>query len=149
MVEEAKIAGARTELAAPERVPKFVPPCPDVFSSRCTSREILDLIADKWSVLVLGALMGGTLRHAELRRKIEGISQKMLTQTLRHLERNGLVRREIYPEVPPRVEYSLTDLGDTLAVPISVLTGWAEAHIDEISAARARADAAASGPPTS
>ena len=121
----------------------------DIYSDRCPTRAVLDRIADKWALLILDRLGEGTTRFNALKREIEGISQKMLTQTLRHLERNGLVRREIYPEVPPRVEYSLTDLGDTLAVPISVLTGWAEAHIDEISAARARADAAASGSLTS
>lgn len=126
-----------TKMTSPSEIRAFVPPCPDVFSSRCVSREVLDLIADKWSVLVLGALMTGTLRHAELRRRIEGISQKMLTQNLRYLERSGLVRREIFPEVPPHVEYSLTPLGATLAGPIAALVGWAEDHMHEVSDARA------------
>lgn len=114
----------------------FIPPCPDVFSAECLSRRALDLIADKWSVLVLGALMERTHRHSELRRRVDGISQKMLTQTLRGLERNRLVRREIYPEVPPRVEYSLTPLGETLRGPVGALCNWAQDHVDELSTER-------------
>ena len=114
----------------------FVPPCPDVFSAECLSRRALDLIADKWSVLVLGALMERTHRHSELRRRVGGISQKMLTQTLRNLEANGLVRRALYAEVPPRVEYSLTPLGETLRLPISALCTWAQDHVDEMSSAK-------------
>lgn len=109
-----------------------MPPCPDVFSARCLSRRALDLIADTWSVLVLGALLERTHRHSELRRRIEGISQKMLTQTLRNLEHSGLVSREIYPEVPPRVEYSLTPLGETLREPIGALCAWAQNHISAV-----------------
>lgn len=114
----------------------FVPPCPDVFSAQCLSRRALDLIADKWGVLVLGALMERTQRHSELRRRVEGISQKMLTQTLRGLEANGLVHRELYAQVPPRVEYSLTPLGETLRPPISALCTWAQGHVDELPSAR-------------
>ena len=113
----------------------------DVFSAQCNSRRALDLIADKWTVLVLGALMQRTHRHSELRRRVDGISQKMLTQTLRELERNGLVRREIHPEVPPRVEYSLTPLGETLRGPVGALCAWAQDHIDEVFASRSLADA--------
>lgn len=109
-----------------------MPPCPDVFSARCLSRRALDLIADTWSVLVLGALLERTHRHSELRRRIEGISQKMLTQTLRNLEHNGLVNREIYPEVPPRVEYSLTPLGETLREPIGALCAWAQSNLGDV-----------------
>lgn len=119
-----------------EQESAFVPPCPDVYSAECLSRRALDLIADKWSVLVLGALMERTHRHSELRRRVQGISQKMLTQTLRDLEANGLVHRELYAEVPPRVEYSLTPVGETLRGPIGALCAWAQDHVAELSPAR-------------
>ena len=85
-----------------------------VFDLGGRSRRTLELIADKWAVLILYALSRGTMRHNELHREIEGISQKMLTKTLRRLERDGLVGREVYPEIPPRVEYSLTPVGESL-----------------------------------
>jgi DNA-binding HxlR family transcriptional regulator len=92
--------------------------------------DVLNRIGDKWSVMVVGMLgRNGTLRFNELKRMINGVSQRMLTLTLRNLERDGLVTRTIYPEVPPRVEYSLTELGKTLQVPISALWDWsAENH---------------------
>jgi DNA-binding HxlR family transcriptional regulator len=102
------------------------------------AREVLDLIADKWTALVVYVLAGGTKRHGELRREIEGISQKMLTQTLRHLERDGLVERKVYPVVPPMVEYSLTPLGKTLIGPLCAVCHWAEEHLAEVDAARTR-----------
>lgn len=117
---------------AGEQEKTFAPPCPDVFSAECLSRRALDLIADKWSVLVLGALMERTHRHSELRRRVQGISQKVLTHTLRELESNGLVRRELFAEVPPRVEYSLTPVGETLRGPIGALCTWAQEHVDTI-----------------
>ena len=86
---------------------------PNILSSQCPTRKVLDLIADKWTTLVIHILAGGTYRYSELHRTIDGISQKMLTQTLRDLESNGLVLRKVYPEVPPRTEYSLTPLGLT------------------------------------
>jgi DNA-binding HxlR family transcriptional regulator len=104
-------------------------------------RQVLDRIADKWSLLVVSLLNGGTLRFTELRRQIDGISQRMLTLTLRQLERDGLVRRTVYPVVPPRVEYELTSLGTTLLETIQPLVGWAVAHLDEVSAARDAYDA--------
>ena len=110
---------------------------PDVFDPRCGSREVLGLVADRWSALVLYALRGRTLRHAELRREIGGISQKMLTQTLRSLEADGIVRRVSLPVVPPHVEYSLTPLGDSLSPLLAELCRWAENHLDEVRAARA------------
>lgn len=110
---------------------------PDVFDPRCGSREVLGLIADRWSALVLYALRGRTLRHAELQRALGGISQKMLTQTLRGLEADGIVRRVSLPVLPPHVEYSLTPLGDSLAPLLAELCRWAETHLDEIRAARA------------
>ncbi|WBO61645.1 winged helix-turn-helix transcriptional regulator [Streptomyces camelliae] len=110
---------------------------PDVFDPNCGSREVLDLIADKWSALILYALRGRTLRHAELRRAIGGISQKMLTQTLRSLETDGLVRRVAFPVVPPHVEYSLTALGESLSPLLTEVCRWAENYLADIQAARA------------
>ena len=99
--------------------------------SNCSAMsDVLSRIGDKWSVMVVGMLgRNGTLRFNELKRMINGVSQRMLTLTLRNLERDGLVTRTIYPEVPPRVEYSLTEMGKTLQVPISALWDWsAENH---------------------
>jgi DNA-binding HxlR family transcriptional regulator len=104
----------------------------------CEVRQILDRIADKWSLLVISLLDRQTLRFNELRRQIDGISQRMLSVTLRNLERDGLIGRTVYPEIPPRVEYQLTDLGCTLLATIQSLVGWTEDHQAEI--ARARAD---------
>jgi DNA-binding HxlR family transcriptional regulator len=98
----------------------------------CPSREVLNLIADKWTVMVIYALSKGTARHSELLRSISGISQKMLTQTLRQLEASGLVKRTVYPVVPPKVEYSLTPLGTSLLEPVTALKQWAENHMEEI-----------------
>ena len=100
------------------------------------SREVLTLLAEKWTAFVLYALAGGTKRHGQLRREIAGISQKMLTQTLRRLERDGLVARTMYPQVPPRVEYALTPLGQTLGALVCAICDWAAAHYAEIEAAR-------------
>lgn len=102
----------------------------------CDVRQILDRIADKWSLLVIALLDGRSLRFTELRRKINGISQRMLTVTLRQLERDGLVRRTVYPVVPPRVDYELTSLGATLHDTIHALVAWTETHQYEIAAAR-------------
>jgi DNA-binding HxlR family transcriptional regulator len=107
----------------------------------CEVRQILDRIADKWSLLAIALLEGRTLRFTELRREIDGISQRMLTVTLRQLERDGLVRRTVYPVVPPRVEYELTPLGSTLHETIQALVSWTEEHQDDIAAARAEYDA--------
>jgi DNA-binding HxlR family transcriptional regulator len=107
----------------------------------CEVRQILDRIADKWSLLVIALLDRRALRFTELRRTIDGISQRMLTVTLRHLERDGLVRRTVYPVVPPRVEYELTPLGATLNDTIQALVEWTETHQREIAAARASFDA--------
>ena len=107
-----------------------------VFERGSRSRCALELIADKWAVLIVYALSRGIMRHNQLHREIEGISQKMLTKTLRRLERDGLVRHEVYPVVPPRVEYSLTPLGETLMRILAELCAWAEEHIEEVEAAR-------------
>jgi DNA-binding HxlR family transcriptional regulator len=106
----------------------------------CEVRQILDRIADKWSLLVIALLDRQSLRFTELRRKVDGISQRMLTRTLRHLERDGLVRRTVYPTVPPRVDYELTPLGATLHDTIRSLVTWTETHQNEIAAARAAYD---------
>jgi DNA-binding HxlR family transcriptional regulator len=109
----------------------------DVFNSRCPTREVLDRIADKWSVLIVQRLSGGTLRFAQIRRAVDGISQKVLTNTLRGLERDGIVTRRIYASVPPRVEYSLTDLGKSLCGLVSGICNWAEDNIERVQTARA------------
>jgi DNA-binding HxlR family transcriptional regulator len=110
--------------------------------ANCTAREILARIGDKWSVYVMHVLGdGGTLRFNEVREQVDGISQRMLTVTLRHLERDGLVARRVYPEVPPRVEYSLTPLGATLRQLVRGLVAWSDAHLGEVDAARATYDA--------
>jgi DNA-binding HxlR family transcriptional regulator len=109
---------------------------PDVFSVNCPTREILDLISDKWSTLIITLLHESPKRFSELQRRIEGISQKMLTQNLRNLERSGLVTRTVYPQVPPKVEYNLTELGETLYEPISAVQRWAETYILDVQSAQ-------------
>ena len=104
-------------------------------------REVLNRVGDKWSVLVVALLGRGKKRFSELRRSIEGISQRMLTLTLKGLERDGLVTRTVYPTIPPRVEYELTRLGRSLLVPITGLGNWAARNRVQIQSARARYDA--------
>jgi DNA-binding HxlR family transcriptional regulator len=106
----------------------------------CRAREILDRVGDKWSLLVIALLGERTKRFTELKREIDGISQRMLTVTLRGLERDGIVTRTVYPVVPPRVEYSLTPMGATLMDAANTLVAWAESHLGEIDAARADYD---------
>jgi DNA-binding HxlR family transcriptional regulator len=109
----------------------------EVFKADCPTQRVLETIADKWSVIVIYALSKQeTRRYSELQRLIGGVSQKMLTQTLRKLERDGLVERHVYPVVPPKVEYSLTPLGKTLTELLRAICKWAEVHLDEIEAAR-------------
>jgi DNA-binding HxlR family transcriptional regulator len=115
----------------------------DLFAADCPSRQVLDRIGDRWSVLVVRVLADGTLRHGAIAARIGGITPKMLTQTLRGLERDGLVTRTVYAEIPPRVEYALTDLGRSLLGLARALEEWAETHIDDVAAARAAYDAAA------
>ncbi|MEU8250217.1 helix-turn-helix domain-containing protein [Nonomuraea sp. NPDC048916] len=107
----------------------------------CEVRQILDRVADKWSLLVIALLDCRSLRFTELRREIDGVSQRMLSVTLRHLERDGLVTRTVHPVVPPRVDYALTPLGRTLHETIKTLVTWTEEHQQEIAAARADYDA--------
>jgi DNA-binding HxlR family transcriptional regulator len=108
----------------------------------CEVRQILDRIADKWSLLAISLLEERTLRFTELQRQIDGVSQRMLTVTLRQLERDGLVQRTVYPVVPPRVEYALTPLGRTLHATIQSLVAWTEQHQSEIATARSAYDMA-------
>ena len=109
----------------------------------CEIRDLLDRLADKWSLLVVELLGQGTQRFGQLRRDIDGISQRMLTLTLRRLERDGLVRRTVHAVVPPRVDYDLTPLGATLLEAIEPLVAWTRAHRDEIAEARSGYDARA------
>jgi DNA-binding HxlR family transcriptional regulator len=106
----------------------------------CEIRELLDRLGDKWSLLVVELLGRGTRRFSELRREIDGVSQRMLTLTLRNLERDGLVTRTVHPVVPPRVDYELTELGRSLLEAVEPLVAWTREHRDEIAVAR---DAAA------
>lgn len=109
---------------------------PDVLKQNCESRQALDRIADKWTCLIVYALLPGPRRHGELRRMIEGISQKMLTQTLRSMETDGLVTRTVIDVIPPHVEYGLTPLGQTLSEPLVAVCQWAMDHLPELQAAR-------------
>lgn len=111
-------------------------------SPRCPSRKLLELLADKWTVLLIAALSRGVNRNGRLLNEIGGISQKMLTQTLRKLVGQGLVERIDYHTVPPHVEYRLTPLGETLVEPIHVLGRWVEEHYHEVEWAQVRAEAA-------
>lgn len=104
-----------------------------VYAAACPCRDMLDLLANKWSALALGALEGGPQRFGELRARLQGISPKVLTQTLRRLEDHELVSREVYAEVPPRVEYSLTPLGAEACVPLAHLRDWVEQNISRFS----------------
>jgi len=108
----------------------------DVYDERCPTRMVLDRIADKWTVLIVGALEDKTKRFGELRREIGGVSQKMLAQTLRGLERDGIVGRMVYASVPPTVEYSLTELGRTLVRMLEAIREWSEKNIEDVLKAR-------------
>jgi len=105
------------------------------------TREILERIGDKWTLYVVGALRNGPRRFNELRREVSGISQRMLTLTLRGLERDGLVTRTVFPSIPPRVDYELTELGRTLLGPVTVLMNWANSSQRAIETAREQFDA--------
>jgi DNA-binding HxlR family transcriptional regulator len=120
----------------------------NMMSAACPTRQVLDRIADKWTMLVIVALEHGTLRFSELRRSVGGISQKMLTQTLRALERDGIVEREVIPTVPVTVRYTLTPLGHSLAAAVRVIREWAYANMDAIETARAAYEPSAGSPPT-
>ncbi|AEV37491.1 transcriptional regulator, HxlR family [Pseudovibrio sp. FO-BEG1] len=105
---------------------------PDAFVAICPSRQVLVRLAEKWTMLTIVALEGGPLRFGDLKRKVEGVSQKMLTQTLRNLEQDKLLTRKVYDEMPLRVEYELTALGKDLLPLIKQIKQWCEAHFNEI-----------------
>jgi DNA-binding HxlR family transcriptional regulator len=113
----------------------------------CRPREVLDRVGDKWSLLVIGLLSAGTRRFSELRRSVDGISQRVLTATLRGLERDGLVSRTVHPTVPPRVDYTLTPMGRALLDAVGTLLEWTERHLPQIDAARAAYDRRSVPPP--
>ena len=115
-------------------------PIANVYSARCPSRRVMAVLAEKWTLLVVAQLARGPMRTAEIRRSVDGVSEKMLIQTLRKLEAFGLVSRRSYPELPPRVEYRLTPLGMSLLDAVQTLRTWSEAHAPQILEARARAD---------
>ena len=108
----------------------------NVLAEACPTRQVINRIGDKWTLLVLTALSEETFRFSQLRNRVQGITQKMLTQTLRGLERDGLVQRTVFPVIPPHVEYRLTPLGAGLAERIAPLRNWAYANMDEIERAR-------------
>jgi len=112
----------------------------DAFSAACPCRDILASVATKWTVLVLAVLTEGTTRFNALRRRIQGVTQKALTQKLRELERLGLVSRRIYAEVPPRVEYTLTPLGHSLVEVLDDIKAWTERHAPDVIQAQQRFD---------
>lgn len=116
-------------------------PSPPVLHADCAIRGVLDRIGDKWSYLLILHLSGGPLRFGQLRRTVDDISQRMLTQTLRSLQRDGLVDRRVFPTTPPSVEYRLTGRGQTLLRPMRGLVDWAEAHRRDIDASRTAYDA--------
>jgi DNA-binding HxlR family transcriptional regulator len=108
---------------------------PDVFNKDCPSQKVLDRVADRWAALIICALHDQTtMRNGELLRKIGGINQKMLTQTLRNLEKDGLVKRHAYPVVLPKVEYSLTELGQGIYKPLHDICQWTETHLEDLKA---------------
>jgi DNA-binding HxlR family transcriptional regulator len=104
----------------------------DVYAAQCPCRDVLDLLANKWSALAVGALEAGPQRFGALQRALQGVSPKVLTRTLRRLEEHGFVERTVYPSVPLHVEYALTGLGRSVAVPLGAVRGWVEEHMDEI-----------------
>jgi DNA-binding HxlR family transcriptional regulator len=110
------------------------------YDRNCPTRQLLDRIGDRWTVLIVGTLSGGPLRFGEIARRVDGISQKMLTQTLRALERDGLVRRTVFPEVPPHVEYELTAVGGTLPGLLQQLEQWATENMPVVIESRAEYD---------
>src|SRR5690349_19448 len=109
---------------------------PNVYDPNCPTRTVLDRVGDKWTVLVVLVLLDGPLRFGQVRERIGGVTPKVLTETLRRLERDGIVRRTAYPEIPPRVEYELTAVGRSLEAPIRAIAAWAEDNVPRITRAR-------------
>lgn len=112
----------------------------DAYLRQCASRTVLTALADKWTCLLVDALQAGPVRFGGLRRKLDGITQKSLTQALRTMERNGIVIRTLYPSIPPRVDYELSPLGDSVVTLMAGIKHWSEEHVEEIVAARERYD---------
>lgn len=119
----------------------------DAFLRECPTNQLLGRLSDKWVSLVVSALSAGPMRYSDLSRKIAGVSPKMLTQTVRALERDGILTRAVTPSVPVRVDYALTPLGRSLAALLTAVKDWAETHFDEVRAARERYDAENGGRP--
>jgi DNA-binding HxlR family transcriptional regulator len=113
----------------------------DAYLRSCPSRGVLDVIGSKWTILVVGSLIEAPMRFGELRRRLDGVTQKSLTQALRQLERDGFVTRTQYPTIPPRVDYALTPLGHRVAALLGSVRDWAQDNLAEVLAARARYDA--------
>jgi DNA-binding HxlR family transcriptional regulator len=109
---------------------------PNIYAPDCPSRTVLDRISDKWTALIVLVLLDGPLRFGQLRTRVGGVSPKVLSETLRRLERDGIVTRTDHHEMPPRVEYELTTLGHSLEGPIRAITEWAESHMRQITRAR-------------
>ena len=123
-------------------------PAFEVRSDQCRQvNQVLSRVGDKWSMLVIMLLDEGPLRFNEIKRRVGGVSQRMLSLTLKGLERDGLVTRTVFPTIPPRVDYELTPLGRSLRAPVMALGQWAQGHLDEIEAARLRFDLAAAQAP--
>jgi DNA-binding HxlR family transcriptional regulator len=118
----------------------------DAFLRSCPTNQLLDRISDKWVSLIVSALAAGPMRYSDLARKIAGVSPKMLTQTLRSLERDGILTRTVTPSVPVRVDYELTPLGLSLSLLLTAVKDWAECHFDEVHRARERYDRQAGDP---
>lgn len=134
----------RTFLKVTHGMESPTPPRPfNVFSLNCPSHKVMELLSSKWTLLVLCSLRDGVCRFGEISRVVEGITPKMLTQTLRNLEDAGIVGRKVFPVVPPRVDYELTPLGRDLVALVNGIKDWAEAHVPQIEAARAARRAAA------
>ena len=111
------------------------------YAADCPSRQLLDRIGDRWSVLTIGTLADGPARYSAIAARVQGVSQKMLTQTLRALERDGLVTRTVFPEIPPHVEYELTDRGRSLREVLKPLEDWATSHMEAVAVSREQYDA--------
>jgi DNA-binding HxlR family transcriptional regulator len=137
----ARQAGEPEDPARADQQPPATPADGTPHSPACRAREVLQRVGDKWSVYVIALLGQGTKRFSELHRSIDGITSRMLTVTLRGLERDGIVSRTIHPVIPPRVEYELTPMGRTLLDTIGQLVSWTDSHLPEIDAARAAYDA--------
>ena len=131
------MAGTYPEVTTAARAPEA--DVGNLYLDGCPCREVLDLIGSRWSVLVIGQLESSSARFGELGRAVPGISQKMLTRTLRRLEEDGLIHREVLAHMrPPRVEYSLTDLGHTITEPLAAIRDWTEQHLPDVRRARTR-----------